>query len=140
MHMFTTADGLRSHVVMAVLTTRPGKLWVATNCGGIAWFDGERFHPLPDKDHLADCALSLAEDDNGDLLVGTYGHGVFRLHDGRLTAYLNVPALPGDTIPGILNTHDGSLWIETRSGLSRLHDGRLRTFTTAEGLSDINVR
>jgi len=55
-HMFTTADGLRSDVVMAALTTRSGKLWVATNCGGIAWFDGERFHPLPDKDNRANCA------------------------------------------------------------------------------------
>jgi len=65
-HMFTTADGLRSHVVMAALTTRSGKLWVATNCGGIAWFDGERFHPLLDKDNRANCAFSLAEDDNGE--------------------------------------------------------------------------
>ena len=65
-HTFTTADGLRSHVVMAALTTRLGKLWVATNCGGIAWFDGERFHPLLDKDNRANCAFSLAEDDNGE--------------------------------------------------------------------------
>lgn len=48
-HMFVTADGLRSHAVMAALATRSGKLWVATNCGGIAWFDGERFHPLPSR-------------------------------------------------------------------------------------------
>jgi ligand-binding sensor domain-containing protein/signal transduction histidine kinase len=138
-HMFTTADGLRSHVVMAALATRSGKLWVATNCGGIAWFDGKRFHPLPDKDHRADCAYSLAEDDNGDLLVGTYGAGVFRLRDGVLTPFLNVPALPGDTVPGILSTHDGSLWIGTTRGLARLRDGQLRTYTTADGLSDINV-
>jgi len=138
-HMFTTDDGLRSNVVMAALTTRSGRLWVATNCGGIAWLDGERFHPLPDRDHRADCAYSLAEDDNGDLLVGTYGAGVFRLHDGVLTPFLNAPALPGDTVPGILNTHDGSLWIATTRGLARLRDGQLRIYTTADGLSGINV-
>jgi ligand-binding sensor domain-containing protein/signal transduction histidine kinase len=138
-HMFTTADGLRSHVVMAALTTRSGKLWVATNCGGIAWFDGERFHPLPDKDHRADCAYTLMEDDNGDLLVGTFGHGIFRLHDGVLTPFLNVPDLPDDTVQGILSTHDGSLWIATKRGLARLRDGQLRTYTTADGLSDVNV-
>ena len=138
-HMYTTADGLRSHVVMAALATRSGKLWVATNCGGIAWFDGERFHPLPDKDHRADCAYTLAEDDNGDLLVGTFGAGVFRLHDGVLAPFLNVPALPGGTVPGILNTHDGSLWIATTRGLGRLRGGHLRTYTTADGLPDINV-
>jgi ligand-binding sensor domain-containing protein/signal transduction histidine kinase len=139
-HMFTTDDGLRSHVVMAALATRSGKLWVATNCGGIAWFDGERFHPLPDKDHRADCAFSLAEDDNGDLLVGTFDHGVFRLHDEVLTPYLNAPALPGNTVHGILNTHDGSLWIATTRGLARLRDGQLRIYTTADGLSDNNLR
>jgi ligand-binding sensor domain-containing protein/two-component sensor histidine kinase len=139
-HMFTAADGLRSHVVMAALTTRSGKLWVATNCGGIAWFDGERFHPLPDQDNRADCALSLAEDDNGDLLVGTYNHGVFRLHDGVLRPFLKAPALEGDTVNGILSTHEGSLWIATTRGLARLRDGQLRTYTTADGLSDSNVR
>jgi ligand-binding sensor domain-containing protein len=113
---------------------------VATNCGGIAWFDGERFHPLPDKDHRADYAYSLAEDDNGDLLVGTYGAGVFRLHHGQLTPFLNAPALPGDTVPGILNTHDGSLRIETTRGLARLRDGELRTYAAADGLSNIIVR
>ncbi len=138
-HMFTTADGLRSHVVMAALATRSGKLWVATDCGGIAWFDGHRFRPLIDKDHRADCAFSLAEDDNGDLLVGTFGAGVFRLHDGVLTSFLNVPALPSGTVPGILNTHDGSLWITTPRGLARWRDGQLRTYTTADGLADINV-
>ncbi len=138
-HMFTTDDGLRSNVVMAVLTTRSGKLWVAANCGGIAWLDGERFHPLPDKDHRADCAYSLAEDDNGDLLVGTFGAGVFRLHDGVLTPFLNAPALPDGTVNGILTTHDGSLWIATTRGLARLRDGQLRTYTTADGLSGINI-
>ena len=116
--MYTTDDGLRSNVAMAALTTRSGKLWVATNCGGIAWFDGERFHPLSDKDHRADCAYSLAEEDNGDLLVGTFGAGVFRLHDGVLAPFLNTPALPGNTVPGILNTHDGTLWIATTRGLA----------------------
>lgn len=138
-HMFTTDDGLRSDVVMAALATRSGKLWVATNCGGIAWFDGERFQSLTDKDHRADCAYTLAEDDNGDLLVGTYGHGVFRMHDGVLTPFLNAPALPADTVNGVLNTHDGNLWISTTRGLVRLRDGQLRTYKTADGLSGINV-
>ena len=137
--MYTTDDGLRSNVAMAALTTRSGKLWVATNCGGIAWFDGERFHPLSDKDHRADCAYSLAEEDNGDLLVGTFGAGVFRLHDGVLAPFLNTPALPGNTVPGILNTHDGTLWIATTRGLARLRDGQLRIYTAADGLSGINV-
>jgi hypothetical protein len=56
-----------------------------------------------------------------------------------LTPFLSVPALPGDTVNGILSTHDGSLWIATTRGLARLRDGQLRTYTTADGLSGINV-
>ena len=140
-HMFTTADGLRSHVVMAALTDHSGKLWVATNCTVASLLDltGSAFTRLPDKDHRADCAYSLAEDDNGDLLVGTFGAGVFRLHDGVLAPYLNVPALPDNTVIGILNTHDGSVWIATTRGLARLRDGRSRVYTTADGLSDIYI-
>jgi signal transduction histidine kinase/ligand-binding sensor domain-containing protein len=138
--MFTADDGLRSDVVMAVLSTRSGKLWVATNCGGIAWLDGDRFQPLPDKDHRADCAYSLAEDSTNDLLVGTFGSGLFRLHDGQLTQYLKTPALPSDNVFGLLTAHDGSLWIQTPRGLVQLRDGKLRTYTTADGLSATNVR
>jgi ligand-binding sensor domain-containing protein/signal transduction histidine kinase len=138
--MFTTNDGLRSDVVMAALNTRSGKLWVATNCGGIAWFDGSRFHPLPDKDHRADCAFSLAEDGKNDLFVGTYGAGVFRLHNGQLTQYLKAPALPSDTVTGLLTARDGSLWVETPRGVACLRDGQLRTYTSADGLSADTVR
>jgi ligand-binding sensor domain-containing protein len=139
-NMFTTDNGLRSDVVMAVLATHSGKLWVATNCGGIAWFDGTSFHPLPDKDHHADCAFSLAEDRNNDLFVGTYGSGLFRLHDGQLTQYLKAPDLPSDRVTGLLSARDGSLWIETPRALARLRDGQLRTYTSADGLSHNSVR
>jgi signal transduction histidine kinase/ligand-binding sensor domain-containing protein len=138
-NMFTTADGLRSDIVMAVLTDHSGKLWVAGNCGGIAWFDGTRFHPAADKGHRADCAYSLAEDRNHDIFVGTYADGLFRLHNGQLTEYLKAPDLPSDIVVGLLSARDGSLWIATPRGLTRMRDGRLRTYTTADGLSSDSV-
>jgi ligand-binding sensor domain-containing protein len=138
-NMFTTADGLGNDVIMAVLAARSGKLWAGANCGGLSWFDGSRFQAEPDPGHLVSCAFALAEDTNGDLLVGTYGHGLVRLHDGQYTELSTAQGLPSDAVTGLLVTHDGTIWIGTGNGLARLRDGQLRTYTVADGLSDLRI-
>ena len=137
---FTTDDGLGGDVIMAVLAGRSGKLWVASNCGGVAWLDGDRFHPLPDPNRLVDCAYSLAEDNNNNLFVGTYGNGLIRVHGGQFTQYSKAQGLPNAPVSSLLFARDDSLWIGTRAGLTRMVDGHLRTYTTADGLSDIRIQ
>jgi ligand-binding sensor domain-containing protein len=137
-HMFTTKDGLGSDVFMAVLAARSGKLWV-TNYGGIAWFDGSRFHAVPDTNHLIDCAFSLVDDTNNDLVVGTYSNGLVRVHDGQFTQYSKARGLPSDVVTGLLLARDGTLWIGTTHGLARMRAGEFHTYTTADGLSSDRI-
>lgn len=139
-HMFTKADGLRSDVILAVLTTHSGKLWVGTDYGGVSWFDGKRFHSFPDKEHLMDCAYALAEDRNNDLWVGTYDGGLFRLHDQGFTRYTKAQGLPSNIVLGLLRARDGSLWIATPRALTRLFDGQWRTYSSKDGLPDADIR
>jgi signal transduction histidine kinase/ligand-binding sensor domain-containing protein len=133
--MFTKADGLPVDVAMSLLPTHDGKLWVASNCG-LSEYDGSQFKAYAEKDGLFNtCAWALAEDLNHDLWIGTYGGGIFQMHDGRFTQYSKEQGLVTDTVFQILVAHDGSLWIATPEGLSHMQNGHFRTYTTGDGLS-----
>ncbi len=76
--MFTAADGLPQGLPRAVVAASDGKLWAGSDCGGLSWFDGSRFRTYSEKDGLTNsCVFSLAEDRNHDILIGTFGGGVF---------------------------------------------------------------
>jgi len=66
-HRFTTADGLPSDFVRAVLVTRDGELWVGTSRGA-GVFDGRRFDPRGANQGLAGPSIRrIVEDPDGTL-------------------------------------------------------------------------
>jgi signal transduction histidine kinase/ligand-binding sensor domain-containing protein len=135
--IFTEKDGLPNLLVMTVLTTHDGTLWVGNNCGGISWFDGKRFHTI--NNFANTCVNSLAEDANGDLWIGTY-EGIFRRHGSTFTHYSVREGLPGRKVVAISIHRDGAMWIATTAGLSCYKEGRFRNYTVADGLSSDRVR
>src|SRR6266446_1448269 len=85
--MYTSGDGLPNDTTMAVLSSHDGKIWVGGNCG-LCVFEGERFKVYREKDGLLNsCVWALAEDQNRDLWIGTYGGGLFRFRDGHFGQY-----------------------------------------------------
>jgi ligand-binding sensor domain-containing protein/signal transduction histidine kinase len=137
--MFTAADGLSNDNVMAVLPAHDGTLWIGSNCG-FSSFDGSKFKTWSEKDGLLNtCVWALAEDQNHDLWIGTYGGGAFRMRGGKFTQYSKEQGLPERTVTQILPARDGSLWFATSRGLSRLQNGQFRTYTTADGLSSNQI-
>jgi signal transduction histidine kinase/streptogramin lyase len=134
--MFTAADGLPSGVPMAVLAASDGKLWAGSNCGGVSWFDGQRFQTYAEKDGLTNsCVFSLAEDRDHNIWIGTFGGGVFRFRDGHFIQVVAPDRLAYRIPTAIVPASDGSLWIAYNDGLDRIADGQVRRFTTADGLS-----
>jgi signal transduction histidine kinase/ligand-binding sensor domain-containing protein len=134
--VFTAADGLPSGVPRAVLAARDGKLWVASNCGGVSWFDGQRFRTYAEKDGLTNsCVHSLAEDRNHNIWIGTFGGGVFRFRGGHFIQVVAPDRLVFRVVTAIVPASDGTLWIAYSDGLERISDGQVRRFTTADGLS-----
>ena len=135
--MFTSADGLPSGVPTAVLAASDGKLWVGSNCGGVSWFDGQRFHTYSEKDGLTtgSCVFSLAEDRDHNIWIGTFGGGVFRFRDGHFIQVLAPDRLTYRTVTAIVPAGNGALWVAYSDGLDRIADGQVRRFTTADGLS-----
>ena len=92
-------------------------IWVGNNCGGLSWFDGQRFRTYNEKNGLSNsCVWALAEDGNSDLWIGTWGGGLFRFKQGRFTQYSIPQGLRSDTVRSIIAARDGSLWIATAGG------------------------
>src|SRR5581483_9106971 len=84
-----TDEGLPQNSVTAIVQTRDGYLWLATQ-EGLARFDGMRFTVFDKRNTpaLAENNIqALYEQRDGTLWVGTEGCGGARLKDHRFTAY-----------------------------------------------------
>ena len=66
---------------------------------------------------------------DGSLWIGTGGHGLGRLKDGKFSRYTTKDGLADDFIWALMGTEDGSLWIGTNHGLNRLKDGKFALYT-----------
>lgn len=121
---WTTRDGLPQDHVRAIVRTRDGFLWIATDAG-LARFDGFGFKTYGLRDGLGAVAvLSLLEARDGTLWVGTVGGGLSALRDGKVVkTYGSADGLPSETIDTIAEDDEGCIWVSEGKG-ARLKDGR----------------
>jgi signal transduction histidine kinase len=111
-------------------------------------FNNEEFSTLTSKDGLsADVVISLFEDQEGTLWIGTNGGGLNRLKDGQLTAYTTRNGLLDDVVYRIMEDDRNNLWLSCRKGvfhaskkeLDDLANGTINTiapvaYGTADGM------
>ncbi|HEU5282802.1 MAG TPA: ATP-binding protein, partial [Burkholderiales bacterium] len=98
------------------------------------------------KDGLSsDLVLSVHEDEDGTLWIGTFGGGLNRYKDGKFTAYTARDGLLDDVVFQILDDDHGNLWLSSNHGVVRVGKQDLDDFAagratalhpTAFGVSD----
>lgn len=136
-HTYTRADGLADDFVRATLVDREGGIWIGSG-QGLDHLDlrSGLITRIGLGERLADVSvLSLAEDAQGDILVGTFHDGLLRLHQGHLVATLGMDTgLPANEVRAILPARDGRLWIATKQGLVVRDGDRSHTFSTRDVL------
>jgi ligand-binding sensor domain-containing protein len=123
--------GLR---IRGAATRSAGGLWLATDHGLLAW-DGERFSaPFPGRGPRR--ALSVAEDRDGNLFLGSYD-GLSRFSpDGREARFAAPHPEADSVILKLFEDRAGAIWIGTLGGgLRQLAAGELRTWGLEEGLA-----
>ncbi len=128
---FRTRDGLPDDAVTALLEDRSGTFWVGTRRGLCQWA-GTRFRAVSDVGAASRAPVrALEEGRDGSLWIGTYGAGVIRLQEGRVSSYGRDRGLSHEYVQLIREDSRGVLWVGTDGGgLHRLDGDR---FTSVSG-------
>jgi len=144
-HDANNPQSLRDSDAMSLYQDRGGVLWVGTRAGGAShwnprsWLLGHYFSDAFNASQIE----SFADDDAGNLWVGTIGSGLIEIDNaGRERRYdadkagAAGPPLSDGRVMALLNDHQGSLWVGTMSGgLDRLElaTGKLRVYRSIAG-------
>jgi len=129
---YTPREGAPMPVIQ-MAQGRDGLLWMSSS-QGLFSFDGLRFERFVARDGPqlpADTPLSLAVDAEGALWLGFRFGGVYRVRDGRVTAF--VEGLPMRSVVVLAPGPGGALWAGTTAGLYRLQGRRWQPVTAADG-------
>jgi ligand-binding sensor domain-containing protein/signal transduction histidine kinase len=122
---YTRQHGLPHNNVTSVLEDHAGTIWVSTWGGGLVQMkDGQMTIYSrangSDKGLANDLILSLGEDADGNLLVGTdHEGGAFRYREGKFSRFCDQEHSPGSQVIRVMH-HDraGNLWVGTSHGLA----------------------
>ena len=138
--VWKTEQGLPQNTIEAIIQSRQGYLWLATQ-EGLARFDGVRFDVF-DKNRISalkdNYIISLFEDADGALWVGTFGGGLtyINLQEEKFFTYTTADGLGSNFVYAINMDRKGTMWIGTTGGVSRFKDGKFATYTINEGLAN----
>ncbi|MDF2177782.1 diguanylate cyclase [Aliiglaciecola sp. CAU 1673] len=126
-------EGLSDNFVRVVMAHQDGTLWIG-NSKGVDILKRDEIQRLAGQS-TEQTILSLAQETDGSVWVGTFTNGLFKWQDGQQTVQLNREhGLVSNEVRALLPATDGSLWIGTSRGLNRLTESGLETFTRAQGL------
>ncbi|MBK0026715.1 diguanylate cyclase [Stenotrophomonas sp. S48] len=127
---YTERDGLSGDYVRTVFEDRDRRLWVGSASGLDVQTDDGHFRamPLHNRGGKAPSVLSLAQGPDGDLWVGTFGDGVYRLDaQGQLRHnYDAADGMPGGNIRAISVGADGVVWAGTQKGVVSIEGSRVQ--------------
>jgi ligand-binding sensor domain-containing protein/signal transduction histidine kinase len=129
---FSSEDGLTNSFVRALHQDRRGKLWVGTD-DGLFVLRGGRFVRVDKSESLPLLAVhAIFEAADEGLWVG--GSRLFRLNGGEATEYPLGRGGSQNRVKSIVQTHDGTIWVGTVSGLKKMPPGA-SSFSSVPGIT-----
>ncbi|HWO01837.1 MAG TPA: two-component regulator propeller domain-containing protein [Blastocatellia bacterium] len=124
--VINTNNGLPQNTIRAILQTRDGYLWFTT-FDGLVRYNGARFevfNKANSKGINSNRFMSLYEDVDATLWIGTEDGGLTHYANGRFRTYTLDDGLPSNVVDGLLRTSDGELLVVTPRGMARLQGER----------------
>jgi diguanylate cyclase (GGDEF)-like protein len=110
-------------------TDASGRLWVAFNSGGVAYYDPKKDHfvrlPIGENGLNHSTVNAIVDDGNNGLWIGTRaGLNHYDIQTGRFKYYVfdanDSSSLPGNFIRALMLDQQGQLWVGTTTGLAKL--------------------
>lgn len=142
-HQFDRGNtpALKDNGVRSLRAAANGAVVIGTSRGGVAVKQGDRWRTWTRDDGLAqDEILDALLDRRGRLWAATESMGLSLLEGGRALQF-NVAngRLPSDVVFGLLEDHDGSMWVATAGGLVHVVGTRAIRLGTLSGLPEAPV-
>src|SRR5262245_24390088 len=111
-----------------------GALLIGTRTGILRLADGRmEAYPFPGAQQQFH-VRSLLRDRDGGLWIGTLGHGLIHVHEGRTDHFTTADGLSGNYVYSLIEDREDNIWARTESGLDRFRDFAVRTFSSRQGL------
>ena len=139
--IYTAGKDLPGTRIQTAYAGREGALWIGTNGGLVRWASG-KIDRFPVTDALASASiLSILEDREGNIWVGTETNGLHILRDERFRTLGTRDGLSSDATTTVVEDNAGTLWVGTSgSGLNAITRSgssvsNVKTLTVRDGLS-----
>ncbi len=117
---YTTRHGLSGNQINALCLGQGGVLWVGTQKGLTRWREGRFENLAAQEPRLSAIILSLYEDPEHTLWIGTRGAGLLRLRPAGLDAFTSRQGLFSDSIYAVLEDDRSNLWFNSSKGIFRV--------------------
>jgi ligand-binding sensor domain-containing protein/signal transduction histidine kinase len=142
--METTASGEPYNQVFCFFEDREENLWIGCK-DGLFQLNIQQFTTYTTRHGLAhNNVISVYEDAENAMWIGTWGGGLHRLKDGKMTIYstANAKLLRNDLILSIHGSRAGGLWFseDYDGGLYQLKKGELERYDFAQGVARQAIR
>lgn len=130
---------LRDVDVRQVLNDSEGNTWFASNGGGLFKYFNQDFLRCS-SDNLRG-VMAIHRDRDGSSWIGTMNKGLWRIHKGKITSYIDEKVSYRNSISCIKESPWGELWIGTFAGLARYDRAkdRFTWYTVEDGLPGWSV-
>jgi ligand-binding sensor domain-containing protein/two-component sensor histidine kinase len=115
--IWNATNGLHQYEIGVITQTRDGYLWLGTD-EGVVRFDGVQFVTFDKYNTSAikeNSVSSLAEDNEGNLWIGTRGGGILRYRNGHFTNFTTSDGLTSNYITSLLVDKNNTLIIGERN-------------------------
>ena len=117
---FTTRDGLSNSRINAICQGSGDDVWIGTDGGLTRWHDGQLENLASVNPRLKVSMLSLYQDADKTLWIGTRRNGLLRWRDGELLEFNRKSGLYDDAIYSILEDGCTNFWMSSSRGVFRI--------------------
>ncbi len=116
---YSEVDEIPNPFCITMLTASDGSIWYGSFGGGVVRFkDGQKTIYDTSKGLRSDQVLSIFEDSNSDIWIGTFNYGISRVVGDSLITFGPESGLPeGANVAGIVEDDNKTLWLATGNGV-----------------------
>ena len=126
---FTSFGNMANKKVNALCGGIDATVWIGTDSGLMRWHDGQFEDLATDNARLNVSILSLYEDGDNILWIGTRLYGLLRWEKRCLAKFSSDQGMFSDSIYSILEDNHTNLWLDSSRGIFRVRKRQIKDVT-----------